>query len=117
MASSASYQAVDAVVSSNFSIYSPSVSRPPASEHPSGPAHFSASETNGVNGQPPDWVSESEPLLGSSGSKGKPFYRPRPLWYVSTVSNAVQSRARVIIAARPTVRSLSRRVDIYHPRI
>ncbi|PIL32202.1 hypothetical protein GSI_05447 [Ganoderma sinense ZZ0214-1] len=90
MAGPSSYQAVDALVSSNFSIYSASVSRPPASERPSDPAHLSASGTNGVNGQQPDWISEREPLLGSEGSKRKPFYRPRPLWTVRVAEHMLR---------------------------
>ncbi|KAI0364325.1 MFS general substrate transporter [Pilatotrama ljubarskyi] len=67
MASSPTYQAVDAVVSSNFSVYSASVSRARGSEQPL------AFQTS------PDLASEHAPLLGS---RKKPFYRPRPLWLV-----------------------------------
>ncbi|KAI0648814.1 MFS general substrate transporter [Trametes meyenii] len=71
MASSSTYQAVDAVDSSNFSIYSVSVSRARGSAQP-GESRASV--------PPGDLVSEHDGLLG--GGRKKPFYRPRPLWLV-----------------------------------
>ncbi|KAI0706765.1 major facilitator superfamily domain-containing protein [Cerioporus squamosus] len=68
------YQAIDAVVSSNFSIYSPSVSRPRGSVQPN-------SGTPTRTGQSPD-RSEHDALLGGGKASKKPFYRPRPLWLV-----------------------------------
>ena len=75
------YQAVDAVVSSNFSIYTPSVSRPRGSVHPN-PGSASRTHIGQSSG-----LSEHDALLGGSGKPAKkPFYRPRPLWYVSCVA-------------------------------
>ncbi|KAI8969873.1 MFS general substrate transporter [Trametes punicea] len=78
MASSSTYQAVDAVVSSNFSIYSVSVSRPRASPQPNG----SQGRMTMPNDPPSDLVTEREVLLGTGRKSKKPFYRPRPLWLV-----------------------------------
>lgn len=72
MASSSTYQAVDAVVSSNFSIYSASVSRARESARPDG---------SRLDNHSADPASERDLLLGAGKKAEKPFYRPRPLWY------------------------------------
>ncbi|CDO77818.1 hypothetical protein BN946_scf184722.g10 [Trametes cinnabarina] len=81
MASSSTYQAVDAVVSSNFSIYSASVSR---ARDADGPTGSQSGRTASNNIMPPGHAhaSEHDLLLGNGKSKKKPFYRPRPLWLV-----------------------------------
>ena len=105
MAASSSYQAVDAVVSSNFSIYNPSVSRARGSARPtSGPSRASACVANVQSGHDNP---EQEPLLGDLRSKKKPFYRPRPLWYVPNVCFVVRVTSQGELG-RPTARSLSR---------
>ncbi|KAI0636128.1 MFS general substrate transporter [Trametes polyzona] len=76
MASSSTYQAIDAVVSSNFSMYSASVSRARKSAQPTG----SPPRITLPDGETTADSSERDPLLG--GRKKKPFYRPRPLWLV-----------------------------------
>ncbi|KAL1949746.1 hypothetical protein VTO73DRAFT_8627 [Trametes versicolor] len=73
MASSSTYQAVDAVVSSNFSIYSASVSRARESARPDG---------SRLDNHSADPASERDLLLGAGKKAEKPFYRPRPLWLV-----------------------------------
>ncbi|KAI0759595.1 MFS general substrate transporter [Trametes elegans] len=73
MANSSTYQAVDAVVSSNFSIYSVSVSRARGSAQP---------DQSRAPAAMPDSQSEQDLLLGGATKKNKPFYRPRPLWLV-----------------------------------
>ncbi|RPD54326.1 MFS general substrate transporter [Lentinus tigrinus ALCF2SS1-7] len=76
MSSEDTYQAVDAVVSSNFSIYSPSVSRPRGSVQP-----YPGSASRTRLGQSAG-LSEQDALLGGGKPAKKPFYRPRPLWLV-----------------------------------
>ena len=80
MASTPTYQAVDAVVSSNFSIYSASVSRVRDPLQPGINDSHSHPSNHGPSPRPP---SERDALLGVAKSASKPFYRPRPLWCVS----------------------------------
>ncbi|KAH9848455.1 major facilitator superfamily domain-containing protein [Lenzites betulinus] len=74
MASSSTYQAVDAVVSSNFSIYSASLSRARGSVPP-----MDSQAGQSIANEP---ASERDLLLGGGKKTKKPFYRPRPLWLV-----------------------------------
>ncbi|OSC98523.1 MFS general substrate transporter [Trametes coccinea BRFM310] len=78
MASSSTYQAVDAVVSSNFSIYAASVSRARDYEQPTD----SQSRVAMPNTLSSEAISEQDLLLGGNKRAKKPFYRPRPLWLV-----------------------------------
>ena len=81
MASDDNYQAVDAVVSSNFSIYSPSVSRVRDDVNP-GAGSSSRTGNAAASSNTHEDASERDHLLGPAGKAvgKKPFYRPRPLW-------------------------------------
>ncbi|OJT05270.1 hypothetical protein TRAPUB_3934 [Trametes pubescens] len=96
MASSSTYQAVDAVVSSNFSIYSASVSRARESARPDG-SRFALPDSHSA-----DPASERDLLLGGGRKAEKPFYRPRPLWYASN-----PRRSSVYVPFRHTFDDLS----------
>ncbi|KAH9933638.1 MFS general substrate transporter [Epithele typhae] len=74
MASEHPYQAVDAVISPNFSLYSSSASPVRNSDPTSEPGSHPA--------MPSPLPTERDGLLGGAASSKKPFYRPRPLWCV-----------------------------------
>ena len=75
MASTSTYQATDAIISPDFSIYTPSVSRV---RDPVDAVEQSRVMSNGY----PHAPTELDALLGGTKSSKKPFYRPRPLWCV-----------------------------------
>ncbi|RDX44016.1 hypothetical protein OH76DRAFT_1541666 [Lentinus brumalis] len=100
------YQAIDAVVSSNFSIYSPSVSRAREANH------GSASESPTRAGQLRE-VSEHDALLGGGKAAKKPFYRPRPLWYVSYFSVCETLVPFAVVASIVRGMTLAPRVQVY----
>lgn len=80
MAHAPGYQATDAVVSPNFSIFSPSVSRVRSSEAAAddGPDGSSSVQHDMATNHSSEYASERDPLL--HGKRKKPFYRARPLW-------------------------------------
>ncbi|CAL1715812.1 unnamed protein product [Somion occarium] len=82
------YQASDAIVSSNFSPFSPSVSRArrSVSNTHAGPSRTERTQSASMLPRRKDkgaLVGEHAPLLGAPSKKvKKPFFRPRPMWLV-----------------------------------
>ncbi|OCH94865.1 MFS general substrate transporter [Obba rivulosa] len=78
------YQPTDAIISSNFSIYSPEASRARPLSDAAAPLTQSSQPQSDMIDTVSRATSERDPLLGgrSKTPERKPFYRPRPLWLV-----------------------------------